>query len=121
MKTEADELRALLDEVIVEFSMEASCLIPWDQTAFLLCWIAKDARDVPCICRKGVVSMRLLELYIWLQPLTSALGTICLIVLAAAGTLYAAMWILNRIWKYLLAAGVLTVILALAKLVLIMA
>ena len=62
--------------------------------------------------------MSLIELYIWLQPFTSALGTVCLIVLAAAGTLYAVMWVLNRIWKYLLAGGVITVILALAKLVL---
>ena len=62
--------------------------------------------------------MSLIELYIWLQPLTSIIGTICLIVLAAAGTLYAFVWIMNRIWKYLLAAGVITFLVAMAGLVL---
>ncbi len=62
--------------------------------------------------------MSLIELYIWLQPLTSIIGTVCLIVLAAAGTLYAFMWIMQRIWKYLLAAGVITFIVAMAGLVL---
>lgn len=62
--------------------------------------------------------MSLIELYIWLQPLTSIIGTVCLIVLAAAGTLYAFVWIMNRIWKYLLAAGVITFLVAMAGLVL---
>ncbi|MBR5294084.1 MAG: hypothetical protein IKU31_04845 [Oscillospiraceae bacterium] len=62
--------------------------------------------------------MSLVELYIWLQPLTSFIGTVCLIVLAAAGTLYAFVWVMQRIWKYLLAAGVITFIVAMAGLVL---
>ena len=62
--------------------------------------------------------MSLIELYIWLQPLTSIIGTVCLIVLAAAGTLYAFVWILNRIWRYLLAAGVIAFLVAMAGLVL---
>lgn len=65
--------------------------------------------------------MRLLELYIWLQPLTSAIGTVGLIVAAATGTLSATIWVLNRTWKYLLAASVITVILAVMRLALIIA
>ena len=40
-----------------------------------------------------------------LHPLVDLLGTICLIVLIAAGVLWAAVWIIQRIWKFVLAAG----------------
>ena len=40
-----------------------------------------------------------------LHPLVDLLGTICLILLVAAGVLWTAAWIIRRIWKYVLAAG----------------
>ena len=40
-----------------------------------------------------------------LHPLVDLLGTICLIVLIAAGVLWAAVWIIQRIWKFVLADG----------------
>lgn len=50
------------------------------------------------------------ELYIFFQPLINFLGTICLIALAAGGTLYAIIWVIRRVWKYILAFGVLTAV-----------
>lgn len=50
--------------------------------------------------------MNLAELYIFFLPLINILGTICLIALAAASTLYVIIWILRRIWMYLVAIGV---------------
>ena len=41
----------------------------------------------------------------FLHPLVDLLGTICLILLVAAGVLWTAAWIIRRIWKYVLAAG----------------
>lgn len=40
-----------------------------------------------------------------LHPLVDLLGTVCLTLLVAAGILWAAAWIIQRIWKYVLAAG----------------
>lgn len=66
--------------------------------------------------------MAIIKLYIFLQPLIDILidilGTICLILLAAAGTLYAFLWIMNKIWKYLLAAGAITLLVTVMGLVL---
>lgn len=41
----------------------------------------------------------------FLHPLIDLLGTICLTLLVAASVLWAAAWIIRRIWKYVLAAG----------------
>ena len=41
----------------------------------------------------------------FVHPLVDFLGTICLILLVAAGVLWTAAWIIRRIWKYVLATG----------------
>lgn len=87
-------------------AMEASCLIPWDQAAFL----------VSCgILQKGVGHMTIQQLHILLQPLINFLGEICLMLIALGGLSWAVVWIAKRIWRYVLAAGA---ILALAALIL---
>lgn len=52
--------------------------------------------------------MNLVELYFFFFPVINVLGTICLIALAAASTLYVIVWIFRRIWMYLVAFGVFT-------------
>lgn len=42
-----------------------------------------------------------------LHPLVDVLGTLCLILLSAAGILWAAAWIIRKIWKFVLTAGAL--------------
>lgn len=56
--------------------------------------------------------MTIHELHIQLQPLINFLGEICLAMLVAAGMLSAILWILRRIWKFLLAAGALIAVAA---------
>lgn len=50
------------------------------------------------------------ELYIFFLPLINLLGTFCLIALAAGGTLCAIIWVIKKVWKFILTVGVLTVI-----------
>ncbi len=56
--------------------------------------------------------MTLSTLHTLFHPLIDLLGTICLIGLSAAGTLYIIGWILQKIWKLLLAMGVLALLVA---------
>ena len=53
--------------------------------------------------------MTIMELYILFLPLIQVLGTICLIVLAAGSVVVTFVWIIRRIWMYIVAAGLLTV------------
>lgn len=53
-----------------------------------------------------------------LHPLVDLLGTVCLTLLVAAGILWAAAWIIQRIWKYVLAAGALFFLVAVLALTL---
>ena len=53
--------------------------------------------------------MTIMELYIFLLPLIQVLGTVCLIVLAAGSVVVTFVWIIRRIWMYIVAAGLLTV------------
>lgn len=62
--------------------------------------------------------MDLMELYIFFLPLINVLGTICLIALAAASILIMIVWILRKIWMYLVAVGVFTVLVVLGGYVL---
>lgn len=59
--------------------------------------------------------MTIQQLHILLQPLINFLGEICLMLIALGGLAWAAIWIIRRIWRYVLAAGA---ILALAALIL---
>lgn len=59
--------------------------------------------------------MTIQQLHIWLQPPINFLGEICLMLIALGGLSAAAIWIIRRIWRYVLAAGA---ILALAALIL---
>ena len=59
--------------------------------------------------------MAIQQLHILLQPLINFLGEICLMLIALGGLSAAAVWIIRRIWRYVLAAGA---ILALAALIL---
>lgn len=60
--------------------------------------------------------MTIQQLFILLQPIlhpvVDFLGTICLILLVAAGILWTAAWIIRKIWKYVLAAGAIVFIVA---------
>lgn len=61
--------------------------------------------------------MTIETLFVLCHPLIDVLGTLCLIVLMAAGVLYVTMLIVRKIWKFVLTAGALAtflVILALA-------
>lgn len=49
-------------------------------------------------------------LYIFFQPLIQALGTICLLGLAAAGVIVILLWIFRMIWRFVVAAGALTLL-----------
>ena len=59
--------------------------------------------------------MTIQQLHIWLQPPINFVGEICLMLFARGGLSAAAIWIIRRIWRYVLAAGA---ILALAALIL---
>ena len=52
--------------------------------------------------------MTWLDLYFLFHPLIDILGTICLIALSAGSVLYLMCWILKRIWKGLVAVGMLS-------------
>jgi hypothetical protein len=54
------------------------------------------------------MTMTWLDLYILFHPLIDILGTICLIALSAGSVLYLMYWILKRIWKGLVAVGMLS-------------
>ena len=60
--------------------------------------------------------MTIHQLFVLLQPvlhpLVDFLGTICLVLLVAAGVLWTAAWIIQKIWKYVLAAGAVAFIVA---------
>ena len=53
--------------------------------------------------------MTIMELYIFFLPLIQVLGTVCLIVLAAGSVVVTFVWIIKRIWMYIVAAGLITV------------
>ena len=46
--------------------------------------------------------MTIENLYIIFHPVIDILGTLCLLALMAGGVLYVGMWVLSRIWRYLL-------------------
>jgi len=50
--------------------------------------------------------MSIIDLYVFFQPLINLLGTLCLIVLIAGSVLYLMYQIIKRIWKGLVALGV---------------
>lgn len=62
--------------------------------------------------------MEILELYTLFYPLIQVLGTVCLIVLAAGSVVVTFVWIIRRIWMYLMAAGVITFLVAILGLAL---
>lgn len=62
--------------------------------------------------------MEIMELYTFFYPLIQVLGSVCLIVLAAGSVVIAFVWIIRKIWVYLVAAGVLTFLVAMAGLAL---
>ena len=62
--------------------------------------------------------MTIESLYIISHPVIDILGTLCLLALMAGGVLYVGMWVLSRIWRYLLTAGAITAILTILGLVL---
>jgi hypothetical protein len=55
--------------------------------------------------------MSIIELYHCLQPLINFLGTICLIALVSGGTVFALVWIVKKLWKYILAFGAISFVL----------
>lgn len=56
--------------------------------------------------------MTIQELYMFLQPLTQPLGTVCLILLAAGSVIAAFIWFVRRFWMYIVAAGLLATVMA---------
>ncbi len=54
--------------------------------------------------------MTIQALYVFCHPLIDILGTICLIALIAASMLYAIVWIVKLIWRYVLTAGALAIL-----------
>ena len=54
---------------------------------------------------KEDMNMTIMELYVCLQPVTSFLGTICLLALVSGGIIFAIAWIIKNLWKYILACG----------------
>jgi hypothetical protein len=52
--------------------------------------------------------MDIIALYTFFHPLIDVLGTLCLIALMAGSVLYVAAWIICRIWKGIVAVGVLS-------------
>lgn len=58
------------------------------------------------------------NLYILCHPLIDVLGTLCLIVLAAASTLYAIIWIVRKIWKFVLTVGAISVLIVILAVIL---
>ena len=62
--------------------------------------------------------MTIMELYIFFLPLIQVLGTVCLIVLAAGSVVVTFVWIIRRIWMYIVAAGLITVFVVFAGLAL---
>lgn len=62
--------------------------------------------------------MTILELYNFLLPLINFLGTICLIVLVAGGTLFTIAWIVKKLWKYILTFSTISFVLYIAVLIL---
>lgn len=62
--------------------------------------------------------MNIINLYILFLPLIKILGTLCLIVLIAGSVLFVTAWIIRRIWKGIVAVGVLSFCVFLAVLLL---
>ena len=60
--------------------------------------------------------MTIQELYIFFQPLTQPLGTLCLILLAAGSVVATFIWFVRRFWMYIVAAGLLVVVAAFVSL-----
>lgn len=57
-----------------------------------------------------------IQLFPFLEPILHALihilGTICLFLLSAGGFLWFAAWLIQRIWKYVLAVGAIVFLVA---------
>lgn len=52
--------------------------------------------------------MSIIDLYIFFLPLINILGNLCLTALIAGSVLYVMAWIISRIWKGIVALGVLS-------------
>ena len=52
--------------------------------------------------------MSIIELYTFFLPLINILGTFCLTALIVLSVLYVMFWIIKRIWKGIVAVGVLS-------------
>ena len=50
--------------------------------------------------------MSIIELYTFCLPLINLLGTLCLTILVAGSVLFVIAWIIKRIWKGIIAIGV---------------
>ena len=57
---------------------------------------------------KEDIAMSIIELYIFFLPLINILGTLCLIALISGSVLFMMAWIIKRIWKGIVAVGVLS-------------
>lgn len=62
--------------------------------------------------------MSIIELYIFFLPLINILGTLCLIALISGSVLFMMAWIIKRIWKGIVAVGVLSFCVLLTVLIL---
>lgn len=62
--------------------------------------------------------MTIIELYAILQPLIQLLGTVCLIVLTVRGAVFAIVWVIRKLWVYILVFGAAAFVLFSAALVL---
>ena len=52
--------------------------------------------------------MSIIELYAFFLPLINLLGTLCLTALIAGSVLFLLVWIIKRIWKGVVAVGLLS-------------
>lgn len=62
--------------------------------------------------------MTIRELYIFLQPLTQPLGTVCLLLLVSGCVVMALIWFVRKFWMYIAAAGLLALFVAIAEMAL---
>lgn len=62
--------------------------------------------------------MNIIELYTFFLPLINLLGTLCLTALIAGSVLFVMVWIIKRIWKGVVAVGVVSFCALLAVLLL---
>lgn len=65
--------------------------------------------------------MTWVELFTAFHPVIDVLGTLCLIVLTFGSTLLVIVWVIKKTWKFIVAAGVITLIVVVIKFALIVA